>query len=212
MIKIPANSAWERQAVFLMMQFANHMSQHKWNCFLKIMPARLAKHSIGWKWIKSYAFCLLLLLSITLCDLLQYLSCKATVTLAGTVKNYFGPVLQMESFKSKRSKRTKAEEIQKYPLFLLAHRQTLIPIPLIPVCVWQWGQRRAGKCGHTHFQCCFIIILDNNRSIWTEWTSQFQSRGNVLFNLVASRDLKYTAFSLSVLGSVLGSVLLKGDK
>lgn len=110
-MKITANSTWERQAVFLMMQFVNHMSIHKRNCFLKIMPDRLAKHSIGWKWIKSYDFCLLLLLSITLRDPLQYLSCKATVTLAGTVKNYSGPVLQMESFKSKRSKSTKAEEI-----------------------------------------------------------------------------------------------------
>lgn len=97
MIKITANSTWKRQAVFLMMQFENRMSKHKWNSLLKkIMPARLAKHgTVGWKAVNKELWLLSPLLSSTLHDLLQYLSCKATVTLAGTVKNYFGPVLQM---------------------------------------------------------------------------------------------------------------------
>lgn len=49
-IKFTANSTWKRQAVFLIMQFEKHMSKHKWISLLKILPARLARHStVGWK-------------------------------------------------------------------------------------------------------------------------------------------------------------------
>lgn len=96
MIKITANSMWRKQAELLMLQIEKHMSKHKWNSLLKITPVRVAEHSTGgWKAVNKELWLLSSLLSSTSHDLLQYLSCTATATVAGTVKNYFGPVLQM---------------------------------------------------------------------------------------------------------------------
>lgn len=96
MIKITANSTRSKQAVFLMMQFEKYMSKHKRNGLLKITPVRVAEHStVGWKAENKELWLLSPLLSSTSHDLLQYLSYTATAILAGTVKNYFGPVLQM---------------------------------------------------------------------------------------------------------------------
>lgn len=115
-IKFTANSTWKRQAVFLIMQFEKHMSKHKWISLLRILPARLARHSsVGWKAVNRELWLLPSLLSPAFHDLLQCLELQSHSNTCRYSKELFWSCFTDGIIQSKEKQKYKSRGDRKMP-------------------------------------------------------------------------------------------------
>lgn len=115
-IKFTANSTWKRQTVFLIMQFEKHMSKHKWISLLRILPARLARHSsVGWKAVNRELWLLPSLLSPAFRDLLQCLELQSHSNTCRDSKELFWSRFTDGIIQSKEKQKYKSRGDRKMP-------------------------------------------------------------------------------------------------